>query len=290
MSSSPIFPLPNVVLFPNVFLPLHIFEPRYREMVADALDSDRMIGMVLLQPGWEHEYEGRPPRLSDRLQRRHHARRSADRRPLQHRVARRRALPHRRRGPQPRATGAPWSIRWWNARSSPRIARCSGGSGRSSRRWSPRDRAPARAGGRAAGEGTSTVDAMIPPGMADEDLVNALAQYLDLEPLEKQALLERHCLRSPRRVAGRAARDEDAASPARRAARRSRISARRWLHESPRSRRSSRRARPAPAIVATIFSPWKRPFSMKMLLVSLPEIAPPARNSPGTLVSNVSGS
>src|SRR5712691_8230083 len=56
----PIFPLPNVVLFPNVFLPLHIFEPRYREMVADALTSDRVIGMVLLKPGWEHDYEGRP--------------------------------------------------------------------------------------------------------------------------------------------------------------------------------------------------------------------------------------
>ena len=57
----PIFPLPNVVLFPNVFLPLHIFEPRYREMVGDALAGDRMIGMTLLKPGWEHEYEGRPP-------------------------------------------------------------------------------------------------------------------------------------------------------------------------------------------------------------------------------------
>src|SRR5215203_6967938 len=57
----PIFPLPNVVLFPNVFLPLHIFEPRYREMVADALDGDRLIGMVLLRPGWEGDYEGRPP-------------------------------------------------------------------------------------------------------------------------------------------------------------------------------------------------------------------------------------
>src|SRR5438876_645259 len=57
----PLFPLPNVVLFPNVFLPLHIFEPRYRAMVADALASDRMIGMVLLKPGWEAEYEGRPP-------------------------------------------------------------------------------------------------------------------------------------------------------------------------------------------------------------------------------------
>ena len=57
----PIFPLPNVVLFPNVFLPLHIFEPRYREMVADAVASARMIGMVLLRPGWQSDYEGRPP-------------------------------------------------------------------------------------------------------------------------------------------------------------------------------------------------------------------------------------
>src|SRR5437762_2021486 len=57
----PIFPLPNVVLFPSVFLPLHIFEPRYREMVADALATDRLIGMVLLRPGWERDYEGRPP-------------------------------------------------------------------------------------------------------------------------------------------------------------------------------------------------------------------------------------
>src|SRR5437868_14051984 len=57
----PLFPLPTVVLFPGVFLPLHVFEPRYRDMVADALDGDRMIGMVLLRPGWESNYEGRPP-------------------------------------------------------------------------------------------------------------------------------------------------------------------------------------------------------------------------------------
>jgi Lon protease-like protein len=57
----PIFPLPTVVLFPGVLLPLHIFEPRYRAMVADALEDDRRIGMVLLQPGWEADYEGRPP-------------------------------------------------------------------------------------------------------------------------------------------------------------------------------------------------------------------------------------
>src|SRR4051794_5845167 len=56
----PIFPLPNVVLFPNVFLPLHIFEPRYRQMVDEALKGDRIIGMVLLRPGWEGDYEGRP--------------------------------------------------------------------------------------------------------------------------------------------------------------------------------------------------------------------------------------
>ncbi|MGE0394750.1 MAG: LON peptidase substrate-binding domain-containing protein [Vicinamibacterales bacterium] len=56
----PLFPLPNTVLFPNVFLPLHIFEPRYRAMVADALEGDRLIGMVLLKPGYEVEYEGRP--------------------------------------------------------------------------------------------------------------------------------------------------------------------------------------------------------------------------------------
>jgi Lon protease-like protein len=57
----PIFPLQDVVLFPNMSTQLHIFEARYREMVADALEGDRLIGMVLLQPGYEAEYEGRPP-------------------------------------------------------------------------------------------------------------------------------------------------------------------------------------------------------------------------------------
>jgi Lon protease-like protein len=57
----PIFPLPNVVFFPKTFLPLHIFEPRYREMVRDASEGDRLIGMVLLKDGWEQDYEGTPP-------------------------------------------------------------------------------------------------------------------------------------------------------------------------------------------------------------------------------------
>src|SRR5690348_12988240 len=57
----PLFPLPNVVLFPGVSLPLHIFEPRYREMVADALSGDRLIGMVLLRPGFEATDDAHPP-------------------------------------------------------------------------------------------------------------------------------------------------------------------------------------------------------------------------------------
>ena len=57
----PLFPLPEVVLFPGVPRPLLVFEPRYREMVADALKGNKIIGMVLLRPGYEKDYEGRPP-------------------------------------------------------------------------------------------------------------------------------------------------------------------------------------------------------------------------------------
>jgi hypothetical protein len=58
--SIPIFPLPNVVLFPEVPLPLHVFEPRYRAMVRDALAGSRLIGMTLLRPDWEADYAGAP--------------------------------------------------------------------------------------------------------------------------------------------------------------------------------------------------------------------------------------
>jgi Lon protease-like protein len=57
----PLFPLPDVVLFPSVALPLHIFEPRYRKMVADTMAGDRVIGMTLLREGWQSDYQGRPP-------------------------------------------------------------------------------------------------------------------------------------------------------------------------------------------------------------------------------------
>jgi Lon protease-like protein len=56
----PVFPLPDVVFFPETVLPLHVFEPRYRVMVKDALAADRMIAVALLRPGWEVDYERNP--------------------------------------------------------------------------------------------------------------------------------------------------------------------------------------------------------------------------------------
>jgi Lon protease-like protein len=55
----PLFPLPNVVLFPKAVLPLHIFEERYKQMTADVLRSHRQVAMSLLRPGWEKNYYGR---------------------------------------------------------------------------------------------------------------------------------------------------------------------------------------------------------------------------------------
>jgi Lon protease-like protein len=60
LSAVPLFPLPNVVLFPRAVLPLHIFEERYKTMTADALAGDRLIAMALLKPGWERDYYSRP--------------------------------------------------------------------------------------------------------------------------------------------------------------------------------------------------------------------------------------
>ncbi|MEO6307028.1 MAG: LON peptidase substrate-binding domain-containing protein [Nitrospiraceae bacterium] len=60
----PVFPLPNIVLFPKTYLPLHIFEPRYRAMVSDAAMSGQCIGMALLKDGWETDYYGHPPVFS----------------------------------------------------------------------------------------------------------------------------------------------------------------------------------------------------------------------------------
>jgi len=174
----PIFPLPNVVLFPNVFLPLHIFEPRYREMVADALAGDRIIGIVLLRPGWEPEYEGRPPVYS---------------------IGCAGVVTNAERLPDGRYNIVLQGLEKFrvvdeDASRSYRIAQVegipesnTGAADRESMREARR-RLESILVPRSSGHGT---DPTLPPAMADEDLVNALAQYLELEAVEKQALLER---------------------------------------------------------------------------------------------------
>ncbi|MDX9753091.1 MAG: LON peptidase substrate-binding domain-containing protein [bacterium] len=56
----PLFPLSNVVLFPHIVLPLHIFEKRYQKLLRDALAGEKYIGMAVLKPGWEKNYQGNP--------------------------------------------------------------------------------------------------------------------------------------------------------------------------------------------------------------------------------------
>ena len=173
----PIFPLPNVVLFPNVFLPLHIFEPRYRAMVADALAGDRIIGMVLLQPGYEANYAGRPPvfaigcagvithtdpldegRYNIVLRGLERFRITREDRGKDYRVAQIEVLPED--VPNDHRT----ELRRHRQRLEALLAAALERSGSEPR---------------------------FPPAVADEDLVNGLAQYIELEPLERQALLER---------------------------------------------------------------------------------------------------
>ena len=206
----PLFPLPNIVLFPNVFLPLHIFEQRYREMVAEALASDRLIGMSLLKPGWERDYEGRPPvypvacsgvithvdRLADGrynivLRGLERVRIVGEESGRSYRRARVESAPEtptvvddrpalRRQRSKLEALLAPAIER--GLRSSPFDVKAV--------------RRPAPVTPDLSERGLVTADPLIPSAMPDEDLVNALAQYLDLEPIEKQALLEATCLRS----------------------------------------------------------------------------------------------
>src|SRR5204862_8194818 len=61
LSSLPIFPLPNCVLLPGGLLPLHVFEPRYRELTRDCLAGHQLMGVARLRPGYETTYYGRPP-------------------------------------------------------------------------------------------------------------------------------------------------------------------------------------------------------------------------------------
>ena len=57
---APLFPLPDGALLPGEFLPLHVFEPRYRAMLEDARKGSPMIAVATLLPGWEADYAGAP--------------------------------------------------------------------------------------------------------------------------------------------------------------------------------------------------------------------------------------
>src|ERR1700754_4703592 len=61
LSSLPIFPLPNCVLLPGGLMPLHVFEPRYRELTRDCLAGHQLMAVARLRPGYETTYYGRPP-------------------------------------------------------------------------------------------------------------------------------------------------------------------------------------------------------------------------------------
>jgi uncharacterized protein len=172
----PIFPLPNAVLFPNVFLPLHVFEPRYRAMVRHALATDLIIGMVLLRPGYERDYEGRPPvypigcagvithsealpdgRFNIILKGIEKFRMTGEDTSRSYRLAQVEAIPDLMRDDE---RGAIASQRH---RLESLVA-----SATEHRRQEPK----------------------LPQTVPDQDLVNALAQYFSFEPLERQALLE----------------------------------------------------------------------------------------------------
>jgi Lon protease-like protein len=170
----PLFPLPNVVLFPGVFLPLHVFEERYRALTRDALAGDRIIGMTLLRPGFEGDYEGRPPIYpvgcagvishSDRL---------PDGRfnIVLHGISKFRIDEELPDGEYRRA----------------RIEPITEATDAAARREIKAMRTRIEALLLSALKAT---EVQIPGSLSDEDLVHALCQYLQFEPAERQALLE----------------------------------------------------------------------------------------------------
>jgi Lon protease-like protein len=172
----PMFPLPNVVLFPNVFLPLHIFEPRYRAMVRDALASDRIIGMALLRPGYEAEYAGRPPvypiGCAGLIT---HSEPLSDGR---FNIVLRGLEKFRMTGEEP---GRPYRV----AHVEPLAETVS-----DEDRVLIHEHRRRLEGLLAAAVEHRGSDPKLSPNVSDQDLVNALAQYLALEPIERQALLE----------------------------------------------------------------------------------------------------
>ena len=175
----PIFPLPNVVLFPNVFLPMHIFEPQYRQMTADALAGDRIIGMVVLKPGHEADYEGTPPvyptGCSGLIT---HSEKLDDGR---YNLVLRGIEKFSIQSEEPPAPGRLYR----NAVISP-IHETVTDAHRLTLR-TERVKLQTLLEEHYSG----MAEARLPEAMPDEDLINALAQYLEFDPMERLALLER---------------------------------------------------------------------------------------------------
>jgi Lon protease-like protein len=175
-SSIPIFPLPNVVLFPSVFLPLHIFEPRYLEMLRDALRGDRIIGIVLLKERGTDIEEPPPVYLIGCAGLVSHAETLPDGRSniILRGLQRFRIVEEHTGLTYRRAQVEALS----EVTSDTAIAEIR----------ATRSHLENLLAGRLK---TSGGEAIVPGNMGDEDLLNTLAQYLDFEPVEKQALLER---------------------------------------------------------------------------------------------------
>lgn len=172
----PLFPLPNVVLFPAALLPLHIFEPRYRAMVTDALDNERLIGMVMLRPGWEPNYDAAPAvYLIGCAGFITHADRLPDGR---YNILLRGLEKFRILGEQPARDGAE-RYRVARIESIAEAPRAAGGPATDARKRLERLIAKRL---------QRNPDDTIPKDIPDEDLIHSIAQHL--EPLEKQALLE----------------------------------------------------------------------------------------------------
>lgn len=179
----PLFPLPSTVLFPQIPLPLHIFEPRYRTMMADALAGERVIGMVLLKPGFESDYEGRPPVYSVGC--------------AGH-IAKYEALPDGRYNLI--LSGARrFRIRAESHEHPYRLAEVEyldENEAPSAETAALRDRVVAqlRALAKADGVALHELPVVPPQGVSDYEFANFLSHILQLAPLEKQALLEENGL------------------------------------------------------------------------------------------------
>ncbi|MDP6580029.1 MAG: LON peptidase substrate-binding domain-containing protein [Vicinamibacterales bacterium] len=181
----PIFPLADVVLFPSVFLPLHIFEPRYREMLTDVLNGDRIIGMVLLKGGRDDIEEPPPVYPIGCAGLVSHAETMQDGRSniVLRGIQRFRVIEEE-------------SDREYRLAHIEPLPEAVSDAGRTEVRHA-RTRLETLLAGRLE---TAGGEAMVPGDIGDEDLVNTLAQYLDFDPVEKQALLERDDIASRSRA------------------------------------------------------------------------------------------